>query len=107
MTLISDEQLICPTEVEFIVSKRLIVSNFPLIHMTDILNSSEEFISNFDFPAPKPSFFKWAITSSSEAGIPVVFYCFNLSLELFDPPPWMRVVLQELKIPYKILSEEN
>lgn len=98
------ERLICPSVVELFGSKSLIQNNFPLAHMSDI-EDPEQYLCDFDLNVTKPTFFRWAILSKSEAGISIVTYCFGLSLEMFEPPPWMRGVLSDLNIPLRMLSE--
>lgn len=98
------ERLICPTTVELVGSKQLLTSNYPLAQISDI-EDPEQFICDFDIDVSKPTFFRWAVLTTSEAGISIVTYCYSLSLDLCDPPPWMRGVLADLKIPLRMLSE--
>jgi len=51
--------------------------------------------------APVVAFFKWAYTV--QAG-QVLLHCFNLSLDLLDPPAYMQQALRELQS-LKLLSE--
>lgn len=98
------ERLICPTTVEMVGSKQLIRSNFPLAYLQDV-RDEDEFVCDVELPASKPMFFRWALMTTSEAGISIITYCYTLSMEMFDPPSWMRGVLADMNIPLRALSE--
>ncbi len=98
------DRLICPNLIELAGTKELIQDNFPLAHMMDI-EDPDDLICDFDIEVTKPTFFRWAILRKNGTGIYVVNYCYNLSILLFDPPPWMRGIMADLNIPLRMLSE--
>jgi hypothetical protein len=68
---------------------------YPIGYVEDVL------VIQIHLDAPVVAFFKWAY--SIQAG-QVLLHCYNLSLELFDPPAYMREALRELQS-LKLLSE--
>lgn len=94
------ERLICPSNIELSATKELIHVHFPLVSYNDV-HDPFEYVSDFSIATEMPVFFRWAVTSQSESGLCVVTYCFNLSLQLFDPPTWMKLALVGLNIPLK------
>lgn len=60
-----------------------------------------------DVQVPKPTFFRWAVSSSTESGILVVTYCLELSLAITEQQSWVSAILAELGVPYHLLSEGN
>jgi len=98
------DRLICPNSIELAGTKELIQDNFPLANMVDVEDPDDN-LCDFDIEIEKPTFFRWAILRKSGTGIYVVNYCYNLSILMFDPPPWMRGVMADLQINIRLLSE--
>jgi hypothetical protein len=93
------EKLIFPTTTEQAATRQLIVDNWPLakltyIHDTDEMHDPEYYMLDVEILNINPQlFFKWCYTSR------VIIYCYQMSLQMMDPPFWMREVLKELHEP--------
>ncbi len=92
------ERLEFPTKIEQEATRELLKDNWPAIAIASLGDGHETFILEIMVSTDAKLFFKWAYSSR------VLIYCFNLSLELFDPPVYMREALHELQ-EWKLLEE--
>jgi len=84
------ERLIFVTLIEQEVTRQLLEDNFATMIIANVGNETEfalEIVIDFD---PK-LFFKWAYTNH------VLAFCFNMSMDLYDPPAYMQEALRELQ----------
>jgi hypothetical protein len=86
------ERFILPGEIERTGTRQLVHTNFTLAKLWDI-NDECDFIMDMELAIEKPIFFRWAASTVGPAGL-VLYSCYNMSLELHNPPLWM---IQEIR----------
>lgn len=90
------ERLIFATEVERAATRQLIHDNFPSAICVDMPdNLAEDFLLDVNIEVEKCIFFRWASATLGPSRL-VLYSCYNMSIELFDPPAWMVVELRRL-----------
>lgn len=90
------ERLIFTTEIERSATRQLIRDNFPsaiIVDMPD--NLADDFILDVNIEVEKCIFFRWASSTQGPSRL-VLYSCYYMSLDLFDPPAWMLVELRRL-----------
>ena len=91
------EKMIFPTLVEQEATRQLLTDNWPLvkltyIHDTDTMHDPEYFMIDIEILNINPQlFFKWTYTTR------VLRFCYLMSLQMLDPPFWMREAIKEIK----------
>lgn len=85
------ERLIFSTLIEQEATRELLKDNWASMAIASLGDGQESFILEIAIDADAKLFFKWAYSNH------VLIYCYNLSLELFDPPVYMQEALRELK----------
>jgi hypothetical protein len=89
------ERLIFPNLVEQEAARELLTSNWPECTLTN-LGDAENFVLELHIHVHEKVFFKWAYNCQSRDN-GVLIYCFNLSVQMLDPPTWMIEAMRELK----------
>ena len=88
------ERLIFATELERAATRQLIQQAFPSANLID-LSDADDYILELSVDVEKCIFFRWACATPGPTKL-LLYSCFNMSMELFDPPPWMLVELRRL-----------
>ena len=91
------ERLIFVTLIEQEATRQLLEDNFATMIIANVGNETE-FALDIVIDCDPKLFFKWAFTSQ------VLAFCFNMSLDLHDPPVYMKEALRELH-ETRLLSE--
>lgn len=86
------ERLIFVSDLERLASRQLIFNNFPLACFS-MIDDPPDFCLDIEIPVDRAIFFRWAITTIGPARL-LVYSCFELSLSLCDPPPWIALEIQ-------------
>ncbi len=90
------ERLIFATELERAATRQLIRGIFPLAVCIDVPdNIAEDFLLDVNIEVEKCIFFRWASATQGPSCL-ILYSCYNMSIELFDPPPWMIVEIRRL-----------
>ena len=91
------ERFIFTSDIERKAAKEFIQDNFPLARLvcaTDALDT--DFLLDMDLPIERVIFFRWAAVTHGPARL-LLYSCYYLSLDLYDPPSWMTVELRRLQ----------
>jgi len=83
------ERLIFGTLIEQEATRQLLKDNFAAMVIANV-GDGTEFALEIVIDCDPKLFFKWAYTSQ------VLSFCFNMSLDLHDPPVYMKEALREL-----------
>ena len=95
------ERLIFPTRIEKDGTKQLILTNFPHARIWTVPDYNlSVYVEDMELDIEKEYFFEWAVQT-----YPVLFFCFYLSMELMENPPWIQNVLTKLKYAKGFLLE--
>jgi hypothetical protein len=94
------ERLIFLDAVELEATCELLTDNWPMIGIYRLGDLEGTPTLEIRLDAPIKIFFKWAYTCQNGE---VLLHCFNLSLELFDPPAYMLEAIREIRA-QKLLS---
>jgi hypothetical protein len=81
------ERFILPGEVERNGTRQLVQTNFAIARLWDVHDECD-FIMDMELALDKTVFFRWAASTVGPAGL-VLYSCYNMSLELHEPPLWM------------------
>ena len=79
------ELFLFPTEIEHQGTRELVRHNFPLAELCDVVDPPH-ICMDFHHAVIPGIFLKWAIETDNECGLPVVTYCYNLSMALTENP---------------------
>jgi hypothetical protein len=93
-------ELFCfPSEIEHACTKELVRHNFPLAELCDVVDPQdlEDIFMDFRLEIRPGVFLRWAVETVPECGLPVVTYCYNLSIALTENP-MPKWLVQELCI---------
>jgi hypothetical protein len=97
------ERLIYPSKIEMEGTRQLLITNFPLVKLWDVSDPIASYVTDMELSITEPQFFRWALRDSG-IGIPVIHYCLNLTVALYEPPAWMTAILREMKPDWKLLG---
>ena len=90
------ERLIFASEIERQATRMLIRDVFPHAIMIDLPDGiCSDYIFDLNLDIEKCVFFRWAIGTQPDGCVPL-YFCYGMSMELFDPPPWMANELRRL-----------
>jgi len=90
------ERLIFATKIERSATRQLIRDSFPSASIIDTPDDlAEDFILDVYVPVEKCIFFRWATSTIGPCRL-LLYSCFTMSMEMYDPPPWMAVELRRL-----------
>jgi hypothetical protein len=82
------ELFVFPNEIEHACTRQLVRHNFPLAELCDVVDPSEpqDLFMDFRLEISPGIFLQWAVETVPECGLPVVTYCYNLSMALTENP---------------------
>lgn len=88
------ELFLFPTEIEHQGTRELVHCTFPLAELCDV--TGPDICMDFYSTVAPGIFLEWAIETDNECGLPVVTYCYSLSLALIEQP-MPRWLVHELR----------
>ena len=89
------ELFLFPTEIEHQGTRQLVRHNFPLAELCDLVDPPH-ICMDFHSEIAPGLFLRWAVETVHECGLPVVTYCYNLSIALIERP-MPRWLVRELR----------
>jgi|SRR5271157_3366873 len=82
------ELFVFPNEIEHACTRQLVRHNFPLAELCDVVDprDPQDIFMDFHLEIGTGLFLRWAVETVPECGLPVVTYCYNLSIALTETP---------------------
>lgn len=92
------ERFILTTDLEREATKHLVRVNFPAAELAYVLEPEDsDFMLDMNLPVDKVVFFRFAATTHGPARL-LLYSCYHMSLELYNPPNWMAAELRRLHL---------
>lgn len=90
------ERLIFATSLERDATRQLIQDNFPAATLIDAPDvEGDDFLLDVNIAIEKEVFFRWVSTTLGPCRL-LLYSCYHLSMDLFDPPTWMVAELRRM-----------
>lgn len=90
------ERFIFASEIERSAARETLSEAFPLAKIWYVSDPEDtDFLMDAEIPVTTETFFQYAIHTPGPARL-LIFSCYNLSMQMLNPPVWMEFELRKL-----------